>query len=125
MTPGGRAFRVPQAFLHGPDIDRAAEGLSRRAPPAGAGAPDAGVRARHRAWRGYRGRDLRAGAVAQGGPRQRRTGVAAHRRSGAASLSAAGAVSHLSRLASSALSDPARLADAGLAMAGARRRAGS
>ena len=52
---------------HGPDIDRAAEGLSRAASAASAGAADAGVRTRDRARPGCRRRQPRAGTIAQGG----------------------------------------------------------
>ncbi len=53
------AVRIDHTLIHtgrmSPDIDRAAEGISRSAPAAIAGAADAGVRARHRARRGHRG----------------------------------------------------------------------
>ena len=44
---------------HEPDIYRAAEGVSRPASAAVAGAVDARVRARHRTWRRYDGREFR------------------------------------------------------------------
>ena len=56
---------------HEPDIDRAAERLSRAASAASAGAADAGVRTRHRAGRRHRGRQLRARTIAQGRARNR------------------------------------------------------
>ena len=58
---------------HEPDIDRAAERLSRAAPAPVAGAADAGVRARHRTRRRHRGRQFRARATAQGRARHRAT----------------------------------------------------
>ena len=58
MMTGGRvlpsARRTHAYRAHEPDIDRAAERLSRAASAAGAGAADAGVRARHRARRRHR-----------------------------------------------------------------------
>src|ERR1700759_1883368 len=111
-------------WAHEPDIDRAAEGLSRAASAAGAGVADAGVRARHRARRGYPRRHLRARAVAQGRAWRGRRGAAAHRRSGTAYLPPPGAVSGRRQFAGPAGPDPARVAGADLAMAGPRRRPG-
>src|SRR6185312_16595000 len=68
-------FRERQSVstAHGPDIDRAAEGLSRAASAAVAGAADAGVRARHRTRPGYGRCHARAGTTAQlGAPDWRR-----------------------------------------------------
>src|SRR5258708_3083967 len=73
MMIGGRVLpsvRHKRAYrAYGPDIDRAAEGLSRAASAAIAGAADAGVRARHRARRRHHRRQLRARTVAQSGAR--------------------------------------------------------
>src|SRR6266446_1055822 len=88
MMIGGRVLpsvRHKRAYrAYEPDIDRAAEGLSRAASAAGAGAADAGVRARHRTRRRHHGRHLCARTIAQGRAPNRRGGAAAHRRSGAA-----------------------------------------
>src|ERR1700738_1657632 len=83
-------IRIPR---HESDPDRAAQGLSRAASAAVAGVADAGVRARHRARRGYHGRHPGAGAIAQGRTRSRRGRKAAHGRSGAAVIPSARAVS--------------------------------
>ena len=108
-----------------PDIDRAAEGLSRPAPAPIAGAADAGVRARHRARRGHGRRQFRARATSQGRARNRgrRRGAAADRRSGAPVVWSARAVSRREQFSRQGRADPACIAAADLAMAGPRRRA--
>ena len=80
---------------HEPDIDRAAEGLSRAAPAAVAGAADAGVRARHRARRGHgRRQSSCSSSCARSCAEPRKTTSAPRdRRSGAAVVSPARAVS--------------------------------
>src|SRR5947209_18605925 len=119
MMTGGRALpyvRHERAYrAHEPDIDRAAEGLSRAASAAIAGAADAGVRARHRTRRRRHGRQLCTGAIAQYRARNRPGGAAADRRSGAAIVPPARAVSRRRKWTGTARSDPPLIAAAGLA----------
>jgi hypothetical protein len=126
MTGGGVSPSATAACIpgHEPDIDRAAEGLSRAASAAVAGAADAGVRTRHRARRRHLGRDLRARTIAQSGPRIRRGGTAAHRRPGAAGLPPARAVPRRRQFPDPARPDSPLLAATGVAMADPRRCAG-
>ncbi len=127
MMIGGRVLpsvRHKRAYrAYEPDIDRAAEGLSRAASAAIAGAADAGVRARHRARRRHHRRQLRARTVAQSGARKRRRGAAADQRSGPPAIPSARAFSRRSQFSGPAGSGPPRFAVAGVAMADPRRRA--
>src|ERR1700676_1408692 len=118
ITGGGVLPSATPACIpgHEPDIDRAAEGLSRAASAAVAGTADAGVRARHRGWRGYLRRHLRARAIAQGRARIRRGDAAAHRRSGPALVPPARTVPGRRQFGAARPGAP-RLAVAGLAMA--------
>src|SRR3954470_1454707 len=79
---------------HEPDIDRAAEGISRAAPAAGAGTADAGVRARARARPGHGRGDPRARPAAQDCPKDgsRGSNTAAHGRSVAATVPGTGTI---------------------------------
>src|SRR5881392_3710323 len=121
MMTGGRALpyvRHERAYrAHEPDIHRAAEGLSRAASAAIAGAADAGVRARHRTRRRNRDRQLGLGTVAQRRSRNRPRGATAHRRSGAVIVPTARTVSARRKWTGTDRSDPPLIAAPGLAMA--------
>ncbi len=123
---GGRICRPSRQTCiraHGPDIDRAAERVSRAASAAVAGAADAGVRARHRAWRGRRGRQLRARGVAQDRARHGRADQGPHGRSGAPAVPSAGTVPDRRQFPEASGANPPCIVVAGLAMADPRRRA--
>src|ERR1700693_819679 len=122
MMIGGRVCRpsdIKRAYrAYEPDIDRAAEGLSRAAPAAVAGAADAGVRARHRTRGRRRRRHLRTRTIAQDRAWNGRGYTAANRRPGAAAISSARTLSHRGQPAYSTRPGPAGVAAVHLAVAG-------
>ncbi|MGY3508083.1 hypothetical protein ACVIQY_001058 [Bradyrhizobium sp. USDA 3051] len=111
---------------HEPDIDRAAEGLSRAAPAAGAGAADARVRACARARPGHGRGNPRARSAAQDCPQDgsRRGPTAAYGRSVAAAVPGAGTIPRRSRRSDPGRAGPPLLAGSDLAMARPRRCSG-
>src|SRR4051812_14122801 len=104
---------------HEPDIDRAAEGISRAAPAAGAGAADAGVRARARTRPGHGCGDPRARAAAQDRTKDGTRGApaAAPRRPVAAAVPGAETIPGRGGPPDPGGKDPPLLAPADLAMA--------
>ena len=106
-----------------PEIDRAAEGLSRAASAAVAGPADPGVRARHRTRRGHDDRQPRTRTIAQSGAGNRSKMSRCRAPRTRRRCPAARALSGRQQASGSTWPDPANLAPAGVAVADPRRRA--